>query len=49
MGEEDLVKTTVELPRLLWRKAKMRAVNDDTDLRSVVIAALEQYLKTKGA
>lgn len=47
--EEDRVKTTLWLPRPLWRKAKIRAIDDGTDLRSVVIEALERYLKTKGA
>ena len=40
-----MVKTTVELPEPLWRAAKVRAMDERTDLRSVVIAALEAYLK----
>ena len=42
-----MVKTTVELPEALWRMAKMRAVDERTDLRSVVVAALEVYLKPR--
>jgi hypothetical protein len=38
------VKTTVELPGALWREAKIRAVDDRVDLRTVFIRALEQYL-----
>jgi hypothetical protein len=38
------VKTTVELPDSVWRAAKIRAVEDYTDLRTVVIAALVAYL-----
>lgn len=41
------VKTTVDLPEPLWRAAKLRAMDERTDLRAVVIAALEAYLKTK--
>jgi N-methylhydantoinase A/oxoprolinase/acetone carboxylase beta subunit len=41
------VKTTVEIPEDLWRKAKVRAVDERTDLRSVVIAALDAYLKVR--
>jgi hypothetical protein len=41
------VKTTIELPYDLWRAVKMRAVDDRTDLRTVVIAALEVYLSKK--
>jgi hypothetical protein len=38
------VKTTVVLPADLWERAKMHAVRERTDLRLVVIAALEAYL-----
>lgn len=39
------VKTTVDLPQELWRAAKIRAMDEHTDLRSVVIAALGAYLQ----
>lgn len=39
------IKTTVELPQELWRAAKIRAMDEHTDFRSVVIAALEFYLQ----
>ena len=39
------MKTTVDLPKELWRAAKIRAMDDHSDLRSVVIAALRTYLK----
>jgi hypothetical protein len=39
------VKTTVELPEDVWRAAKIRALDDYTDLRTVVIAALMAYLR----
>lgn len=39
------VKTTVDLPQELWRAAKIRAMDEQTDLRSVVIAALRAYLQ----
>ena len=38
------VKTTVELPGDLWRAAKIRAMDDRVDLRTVFIRALEAYL-----
>lgn len=47
MGEE-IVKTTVELPKKLWKAAKKRAI-DEGDLKTVVINALEAYLKTGGS
>jgi hypothetical protein len=43
--EVDTVKTTIELPEDLWREAKMLAIDERTDLRSVVIAALETHLR----
>jgi len=45
---ERLVKTTVELPRDLWRAAKLRAMDEGTDLRTVIIAALQALLKKDG-
>ncbi|MDE3155247.1 MAG: hypothetical protein KGN76_09095 [Acidobacteriota bacterium] len=41
------VKTTVELPEDLWRAAKIRAMDERSDLRSVLIAALAAYLKPR--
>jgi hypothetical protein len=38
------VKTTVDLPEQIWRAAKIRAMDDRSDLRSVIIAALRTYL-----
>ena len=42
--ERGPVKTTVELPGDLWRTAKIRAMDDRVDLRTVFIRALESYL-----
>ena len=44
----ERMKTTMVLPRDLWKRAKVRAMDDSTDLSGVVIAALETYLKRKG-
>ena len=41
------IKTTLELPEPLWRRAKIRAMDERTNLRSVVIRALEAYLGTE--
>ncbi len=38
------VKTTVELPEDVWRAAKIRAMDDFSDLRTVIIAALRTHL-----
>ena len=42
-----VVKTTVDLPEPLWRAVKIRAMDERTDLRAIVIAALDAYLKTR--
>ncbi len=41
------MKTTIDLPDALWQKAKILAVQEKTDLRSIVVAALEAYLRAK--
>jgi hypothetical protein len=38
-----MVRTTLLLPEDLWRRAKVRAL-DERDLRTVMIRALEEYL-----
>jgi hypothetical protein len=45
--QSSVVKTSLHLPEALWRAARIRAAEDRSDLRTVVIAALESYLKTK--
>lgn len=44
MSEEEKVKMTVEIPRSLWKRAKLRAVEEERDLRELVIEALLSYL-----
>jgi hypothetical protein len=44
---ERVVRTTVELPEDMWKSAKIRAMNERRDLRAIIIAALEAYLKSK--
>jgi hypothetical protein len=41
------VRTTVDLPESLWRAAKIRAMDDHSDLRTVIVAALEAYLRDR--
>jgi hypothetical protein len=43
------MRTTVDLPLELWQAAKIRAVAERGDFRSVVIRALESYLTKKGS
>ncbi len=41
------IKTTIEIPEDLWRAGKIRAIDEGSDFRAIVIGALELYLKTK--
>ena len=44
-GDAPMVRTTLELPEDLWRAAKVKALEDRSDLRTVMMAALERYLR----
>ena len=41
----SVVRTTVQLPPALWRAAKVRAMDERSDLRAIIIAALRAYLR----
>jgi hypothetical protein len=43
--EGEIVKTTIRLPRPLWDKLRHRAVDQNTDLQTLVARALSAYLK----
>jgi hypothetical protein len=46
---ENIVKTTVELPHDLWRAVKVQAMDEGSDLRGIIVLALQRYLSRKGA
>jgi len=41
---EALVKTTVRVPRRLWREARIRAFDEGVDAQDLVARALQRYL-----
>lgn len=43
----EVKRTSLDLPLALWKRAKVRAVGEGTDFRSLVIRALEGYLGAK--
>ena len=45
--DEEYKKTSLKIPKLLLREARIRAIDDETDLQSVVWSALEAYLGVK--
>ena len=42
---EETMKTSIRLPRELWRAAHIRALDEGRDLQDVIAAALQAYLK----
>lgn len=43
---EKTVKTSVKLPHALWKRAHVRALDEDRDLQDLIAAAIELYLRT---
>jgi hypothetical protein len=41
------VKTTIEIPEKIWTAARQRALDERSDLRSIVIVALQKHLGLK--
>ncbi len=48
-SDKEWVKTTVRLPEALWRRAKIRAVEERSDFQAVLIEALTAFLATPPA
>jgi hypothetical protein len=42
----DSVRTTIDMPAALWKRAKVRAIDERRDLRAVLLDALRAYLAT---
>lgn len=40
----EMVKTSLKLPKKLWREAHIVALDDDRELQEIVATALETYL-----
>ena len=41
------MKTSVDIPDALWKAAKILAVEENKDLRDVIVEALQQHLSKK--
>ncbi len=46
--KDEMIKTTLRLPRTLFDAARHRAIDEHIDLQDLVAKALEQYLQRKG-
>ena len=47
--QSEYVKTSLKLPKALWREARIRAMDEGTEFQVIVAKALEAYLKKGGA
>jgi hypothetical protein len=48
-GDDEYVKTSLKLPKALWREARIRALDEGTQFQVIVARALEAFLKKGGA
>jgi len=46
-AEGDTVRTSLILPRALWRELKVKALDEGRDLRDLIIEAIRAYLGKK--
>jgi hypothetical protein len=42
---DEVVKTTIRMPRAIWHAARVRALDEQIDFQDLVVAALEAHLK----
>lgn len=49
MQKEVMVKTSLRLPEVLWKAARIRAIEMNLEAQELVAIALDQYLKKGGA
>ncbi len=41
----DVIKTSLNLPAALWKRVKIRALEEDRNAQDIVIEMLEKYLR----
>jgi len=44
----EMVKTSLKLPKQLWREAHIRALDEHREFQEIVADALEAFLKPRG-
>jgi len=47
-SKEEIIKTTIRVPRQLWDKVRIRAIEQSTSAEAMVIKALTELLKKGG-
>ena len=48
MKKDEMVRTTLRLPKKLSKKAKIQAIKEERTFQDITIDALTAYLKSKG-
>ena len=48
MKKDEMVRTTLRLPKKLSKRAKIQAIKEERSFQNIMIDALTKYLKTKG-
>jgi hypothetical protein len=43
---DEMVKTTIRLPKSVWRATQHRAIDEGRNVQDIVASALTLYLKT---
>lgn len=46
--DDEIVRTTIRIPRTLWNTAKHRAIEERIPVQDLVIRALTSYVLRKG-
>jgi hypothetical protein len=43
----DLVRVSMLFPRSLWKRIRLKAVNEDTTATKLIVKLLEEYIKKR--
>lgn len=49
MSKPAVIKTTIRVPKQLWDKVRIRAIEQDTSAEAIVVKALGEHLKKGGS
>ena len=45
---DEIIKTTIRVPKQLWDKVRIRAIEQGTSAEAIVVKSLGEYLKKGG-
>lgn len=47
-AKTEVIKTTIRVPKQLWQRVQHHAIDESVSAESIVVKALESYLKKGG-